>query len=153
MPFKAQTFTSENELFELQYPRTWEQETYEGIPAFFDPFYGTGALQFFSLRIDEISEEELCEAPFLRGKTLQEKMALFLEENEVPYHWEELTAEYRNGQHFIAKEYYKEGRFYMVAMFEKEDVFVLSLFNSKGLPDPEEAQIVAEILQSVRLFS
>lgn len=151
MPFKGQSYVSEDSLFELSYPRTWEQETYDGIPAFFDPIMGRGALQFFSLRLSEVSEEELRTATFLKGNSLQEKMALFLEEQKIPYLWQDLVVFCQNNQNFIAREYYKDGRFYMVAMFEKGEVFVLSLFNTEGLPDPDEAQIVAEILQTVRL--
>lgn len=147
----TQSFHAADGLFTLEYPRTWESETYEGIPAFYDPLGGAGALQFFAARLTALDPDIATASPFLRGQSLEEKMALFLEEQDIPCPVEDLHVAEIDGQRLIAREYEKEGRFFMAAMFERGHVFVLSLYNAPRPPENAEAAVLGAILRSLRL--
>lgn len=147
----TQSFHGADGLFTLEYPRTWESETYEGIPAFYDPLVGAGALQFFAARLTALDPDIVAASPFLRGESLEEKMVLFLEEQNIPCSLEDLQVAEFGDQRLVAREYEKEDRFFMAAMFERGHVFVLSLYNAPHPPEDEEAAAIGAILRSLRL--
>ena len=85
----TQPFISPNEWFKLEYPRMWEMEVVDNIPAFFDPLFGKGALQVFSVKLGDLDKltEEITEFPFLLGETLPKKMKIFLEKQNIQRHF------------------------------------------------------------------
>ncbi len=149
----TQTFTSPENWYTLEYPRVWEMEVVDNIPAFYDPFSGKGALQILSVKISGESTEQLIQAhPFLGGNNLHEKMKIFLHMNGAPISADELTEVHQNGVDFIPCEYMIDSRFYMCVMIQKNEIFLLCLYNSDGIPDDEEAKIIGNIIQSVQII-
>jgi len=148
-----QEYRSVANLFTLQYPRLWEYEEIDGIPAFFDPLNGKGALQIFAYdrTRDEDIENTMQNFPFLNGKSLTDKMNLFLFSQGVDISDKEIK-EYRFEDVLLCPcEYRLNDRFYMAAMLEKNTITVLALYNSEGDPQDEEAKIVGEIIRSIHI--
>jgi hypothetical protein len=148
----TQTFISPEKWYSLEYPRTWEMEVIEGIPSFFDGIspYG-GALQVMSANLAGAENRELVsQSPFLVGKDLPDKLALFLSKQGVSNE----TAQFftRDNTAMGACEYRNGGYFYLVLMAERAKIFVLALYNCKGEPQPEEAANVGKILQSLTIL-
>lgn len=148
---KNQNFTSETGLFSIEYPRTWELVVHDNIPAVFDPFLGMGALQFYAVRLSDDLTEALNASSFLAGESLTEKMALFLETQNVTYEFNHLKEHHQGEIKMVAHEFETGKRFFMAVMFEKKDVFVLSLYNSSQPPQDEEALVIAEIIRSLKI--
>ncbi len=149
---KTQTFVSPEAWYSLEYPRTWEMEVVEGIPSFFDGIspYG-GALQLFAANLSgTVNEKALKESPFLAGKTLKEKLTLFLSAQGIS--GEGLQFFERHGAAMGACEYRSDGHFYLALMGERESIFVLALYNCKGEVEPEEAAAVGGILQTLKIL-
>jgi len=150
---KMQTYTSPHSWYSLEYPRMWEMEIVENIPAFFDPIWGSGALQVFSVQLGDVEEipAEIEALPFLRGESLEKKMALFLEAQHAPVSEEDIVLHHKNSVAFIALEYSMEDRFYVVCMFQKKSKFLLALYNCKDRPADEEADNVGRIISSIKI--
>ena len=148
----TQSFVSPENWYSLQYPRTWEMEVVEGIPTFFDGIspYG-GALQIFAINLaGAVNEEALEVSPFLRGKDLPDKMALFLSKqgvsNEGAQYFE------RDKTQMGACEYRSDGHFFLAMMAQRGTIFVLALYNCKGEPKNEEAAAVGQMLQTLTIL-
>jgi len=127
-------------------------EVVEGIPSFFDGItpYG-GALQIMAAHLTGAPNESLItESPFLGGKTLAEKLRLFLSKQGVS----DESAQFfmRDGTEMGACEYRADGHFYLALMAERSSIFVLALYNCKGEPEAEEATAVGRILQSLTVL-
>ena len=151
---KTQRFVSPQEWYSLEYPRLWEMEVIENIPAFFNPFLGQGALQIFSVKTGEKEKrlEMLKQFPFLSNDKLEEKMTSFLETQEVIPDDGQLNV-YKSGEtSLIPFEYYVKERFYMVCMFQKKNIFLLALYNCKNKPSEEEAKTIGEIIKSIDII-
>lgn len=150
----TQTFTSPEKWYTLEYPRVWEVEIYDHIPAFFDPFEGKGALQVFSVQLgkEESIPENLKQLQFLSGKTLRHKTEIFLDNQSIAYEKDQIVTFEKAGMEYAAIEYYKEGRFYMACLIQSEPIFVLTLYNCKDSPDTEEAKTVSQIIQSIKII-
>jgi len=156
-----QPFVSKEGWYTLEYPRMWEVEIIEDIPAFFDSISGAGALQVFAVQmglgLSDVTETH----PFMKGETLTEKMKLFLENHSISISNDDLamTAITEKGDnddrerttYLVAKEYRVEDRFYMVCMLQKKNRFLLCLYNCAGSPSDEEAAIVGKIIQSIKI--
>lgn len=147
-----QSFVSPENWYSLQYPRTWEMEVVEGIPTFFDGIspYG-GALQIFAVNLaGAVNAKALQESPFLRGKDLQDKMALFLDaqgiSSEGTHYFE------RDRTQIGACEYRSSGHFFLAMMAQRGTIFVLALYNCKGEPENEEAAAIGQMLQSLTIL-
>ena len=150
---KTQRFTSPQNWYSLEYPRLWEMEIFEDIPAFFDPISGQGALQVFSVRIGarDKKPQELNQFSFLSKEKLEEKMLFFLESQSVIPEDGQLTV-YQEGEvYLIPYEYYIKERFYMACMLQKKDIFLLTLYNCANKPDKKEAQTIGEIVKSINI--
>lgn len=148
----TQSFISPENWYSLQYPRTWEMEVVEGIPTFFDGIhpYG-GALQIFSVNMTGApNPDTLKESPFLAGKDLPDKMALFLSKqgisNEGAQYFE------RDKTQMGACEYRSGGHFFLAMMAERGTIFVLALYNCKDEPEAEEAAAVGKMLQTLTIL-
>lgn len=149
-----QAFQSPSHWFSLRYPRMWEVEVIEDIPTFYDPLFGQGAMQIFSAQLGSlhlVDEEILQDFPFLRMESISKKMEAFLNQQEAPFHDEDIRYSHLHNTDVVAVEYRLEDRFYMASMFQKESIFVLALYNCQGEPPQEEAENVGKILQSLRL--
>lgn len=149
-----QNFVSPQGWYSLEYPRTWESEIIDGIPAFYDPLFSDGGvIQIFAAKLGDLKERnEITKAsPFVTGETLEEKMHLFLEEQISVSADQIMPKQVVDGNEFIAHEYRIENRFYMAAMYQKENSFLLALYNSPGDPSPEEAVNIAQIIRTIRL--
>ena len=149
----TQHFISANEWYSLDYPRMWEMEVVENIPAFFDPLFGKGALQVFCVKTGDIDAlpDDLAQYPFLKGESLQDKMLIFLQTQKVNIEPDDITVFRRDDIDFVANEYQQEERFYMVCMMQKEETFLLALYNCKDQPEKEEADNIGSILKSIRI--
>ncbi|RME90958.1 MAG: hypothetical protein D6767_06020 [Candidatus Hydrogenedentota bacterium] len=155
---KKQPFHSVEGWYSLEYPRLWEMEVIENIPAFFNPFGGYGSLQVFAVKMGALANSgNLIENhPFLKGESLTEKMQLFLERQDqfIPKDSLQLTEKrHKEGDstYIVATEYRIENRFYMACMMQRSNIFLLSLYNCEGLPDKAEARAVGEILKSIEI--
>lgn len=148
-----QIFQSPSNWFSLYYPRLWEEETIEGIPTFFNPFMGEGALQVFAIRLGNLQEEnEITEEyPFLKAATLNDKMELFLQQQQADYEPENFSYTRNEDMDIVAVEYRIDERFYTACMYEKNPLYALALYNCKGLPSAEEAENIGKILRSLHL--
>jgi hypothetical protein len=149
---KWQTFSSDSDWFSISYPRMWDYEIIEDVPSFFDPYFGSGGvLQFFAAKMGKILGEDLLErVPYLEHPVIEDKMVHFLELQHVqslpdlqPFKSENYIA--------LAAEYHIEERFYTAIMFQTEDKFLLALYNNPGDPSSEEAEIVSNIIKSVKI--
>ena len=148
----TQTFESPERWYRLEYPRIWEMEIVDQIPAFFDPFEGKGALQVFCANLaGDQNKKVLKEFPFLGGNSLVDKMRIFLHMQGADPKDEELKVYPKSGISFVPYEYYNEGRFYMCVLMEKDEILLLALYNSEGSPEAEEARIIGEIIQSIEI--
>lgn len=148
----TQTFVSPEKWYSLEYPRTWEMEIVEGIPSFFDGIspYG-GALQVMAANLAGAENRELVsQSPFLIGKDLADKLALFLSKQGVSNEGAQFFV--RDNTQMGACEYRNDGHFYLALMAERNSIFVLALYNCKGEPEPQEAAFVGKILQSLTLI-
>lgn len=148
----TQTFVSPENWYSLEYPRTWEMEVVEGIPSFFDGIspYG-GALQVMAANLAGAENRELIsQSPFLMGKDIPDKLALFLSKQGVSNEGAQFFV--RDNTQMGACEYRNGGHFYLVLMAERAQIFVLALYNCKGEPQPEEAANVGKILQSLTII-
>lgn len=148
----TQTFVSPENWYSLEYPRTWEMEVVEGIPSFFDGIspYG-GALQVMAANLAGAENRELIsQSPFLMGKDIPDKLALFLSKQGVSNEGAQFFV--RDNTEMGACEYRNGGHFYLVLMAERAKIFVLALYNCKGEPQPEEAANVGKILQSLTII-
>lgn len=154
-----QRFESEKGWYSLEYPRMWEVEVIEHIPAFFDPINGRGSVQIFAVQMGSPADsiEVINAYPFLRGASLIEKMELFLQAQECDYNPDRLQSSTHpmsakdNPTKVVASEYRIENRFYMAAMFQNQNLFLLALYNCEGLPEESEAKAVGELLRSIDL--
>ena len=150
----TQPFVSPNEWFKLEYPRMWEMEVVDNIPAFFDPLFGKGALQVFSVKLGDLDKltEEIAEFPFLLGETLPVKMKIFLEKQSIAFNDSDLKLFNRNNLQCVAHEYFVAERFYMACMMQKNNIFLLTLYNCIEAPSNEEALAIGEILKTVEIL-
>jgi len=148
-----QEFISSNKWYRLQYPRTWECEIVENIPSFFDPLFGKGALQILSINMNylENTKDVVGQYPFMAGNNIDDKMKIFL-------HTHSISFEKNPPRHFINKdmivlpyEFMQGGHFFMVVMFQRDNIFLLCLYNSPGLPEDEESKTIASIIQSIEI--
>jgi len=151
---KTQLFTSPREWYTIRYPRMWDMEIIDNIPSFFDPVSGTGALQIFSAQIGKNLPQEdiLRNYPFLAGKTLSDKMLLFLAEQHTNIDDKNIKEFLLNDQIATAYEFFSHGRFYMVSMIQKKDIFLLLLYNCANVPSDEEAAVITEMIKSVNII-
>lgn len=148
----TQTFVSSENWYSLEYPRTWEMEVVEGIPSFFDGIspYG-GALQVMAANLAGAQNRELVsQSPFLIGKDIPDKLALFLSKQGVSSESAQFFT--RDNTQMGACEYRNGGHFYLALMAERNNIFVLALYNCKGEPEPQEAALVGKILQSLTII-
>ena len=147
----TQTFESENKWYSLEYPRVWEMEVIENIPSFFDPFAGKGAVQVLSVNCSGKPEPEIIQNyPFLNGKTLGDKMLIFLHSQQVNIKSAELSIVTKGNMEMIPFEYSSDGSFFMAVMMEENGILLLVLYNSTEVPDKEEASIISAIIQSIK---
>ena len=148
----TQLFISPERWYRLEYPRVWEVEVVDGIPAFFEPFQGKGALQIFCTNLTgKANEKILKEFPFLSGKSIVDKMRIFLHMQGADPK-EGALKEYAKGKmSFVPYEYRSEGRFYMSVLMQNDPILLLALYNSEGDPEAEEANIIGEIIQSIEI--
>ncbi|MDH5721258.1 MAG: hypothetical protein OEZ13_11695 [Spirochaetia bacterium] len=151
---KMQAFTSSENWYSINYPRMWDMEVFDNIPSFFDPISGNGALQIFSTRLGHnLPDEDLLNKyPFLGGKTLTDKMLLFLAEQNVNIKDIQIKEFILNNQLASAHEFFSENRFFMVSMMQKKDIFLLILYNSLKAPSDEEAAIITEMVKSINII-
>jgi len=149
----TQTFTSSEGWYTLEYPRVWEVEVIENIPSFFDPFFGNGAVQIFCAKTGALPPDAKIrdDYPFLSGKTLTDKMNLFLFSQQINVTNVEFKTYIQNDVSYIPFEYEQEGRFFMVVLMEKKDIVLLALYNSNQTPSSEEAEIIGNIIQSIEI--
>jgi len=153
----TQKYYSEGNFFYLDYPRTWEMEIHDHIPAFFDPISGNGALQILAVDIfpamnDEEKKTGMIKAyPYLAGEKLIDKMVIFLHMQDIRINPNDLKIYARKGTYFIPHEYSVQGRFYMSVMMEKCGILLLAIYNAASKPDKMEADIIGEILKSIEI--
>jgi hypothetical protein len=148
----TQSFVSPEKWYSLQYPRTWEMEVIEGIPTFFDGIspYG-GALQVFAINLaGAVNQEAVRLSPFLLGKDLPEKMALFLKNQGISD--ERVQYFERDRTDIAACEYRNDGHFFLAMMAQRDTIFLLALYNCKGEPEKEEAAVVGQMLQTLTIL-
>ncbi len=149
-----QRYDSAEGLYQMSFPRHWDFEIHEGIPAFFDPLLpNPGVLQIFAADLSKVDmqSEAYRSSPFLDGDTLREKMLLFLG-SQISYNDEDVMQEaIVNGASFIAHEYYSEGRFFLAAMQQRNNSFVLALYNREGVPEREEIAELSATLKSLQI--
>lgn len=151
---KTQSYRSPYGWFQLEYPRTWEVEVIEGIPTFFEGLFNRGGvLQVFAVKTGDSKQKSkiIDESPFLKGKSLAEKMQLFLEQQDIAYEEDQLRIFERDSMEAIATEYNHSGHFYLAVMLQRDPIFLLALYNVKGEPETEEAQEIAAIVQSIQI--
>lgn len=150
----TQTFVSPENWYSLEYPRTWEMEVIEGIPSFFDGInpYGTGGVvQLMAANLAGAENRELVsQSPFLIGKDIPDKLALFLSKQGISNEGAQFFV--RDNTQMGACEYRNGGHFYLALMAERNSIFVLALYNCKGEPEPQEAALVGKILQSLTIL-
>lgn len=149
----TQTYTAPDHSYSLEYPRTWDMETYENIPAFFDPISGKGAMQIISMDLQDGEELKAMEEsfPYLKGETILDKMILFLYLQNIECSPEELKVYNQEETDFIPHEYYVNEHFYMAVMMQKLNTFLLILYNSKTQPDEEEALVISNIIKTIQI--
>ncbi|MES0491324.1 MAG: hypothetical protein ABUK01_15125 [Leptospirales bacterium] len=150
----TQTFTSTEGWYKLEYPRVWEMEVIDNIPSFFDPFFGNGAVQTFCVKTgtQPMDAKMRDNFPFLNGKTLIDKMNLFLFSQQINVANTDFKVYNRDDVSYIPFEYEQEGRFFMVILMEKNNLVLLALYNSQQTPNKEEALIISNIIQSVEFI-
>ncbi|MCB1199993.1 MAG: hypothetical protein KDK41_05065 [Leptospiraceae bacterium] len=152
----TQEYFSPSGWYRLEYPRTWEMEVIEGIPAFYEGiFQRGGAIQIFSVKLGNPDQETeiVANSPFLMGVDLPEKMKLFLDAQEAPYSEDDLRVFLKADSEAMAVEYRLNDRFYLAYMMQKENIFLLALYNCAGNPETEEAQAIAQIVQSLEIIA
>jgi len=153
----TQKYLSQDRLFSLSYPRVWDMEIYEGVPAFFDPMSGSGALQVFAVDTDTLQKNDehretlLAAHPWLSGEKLSDKMLIFLHIQGVKTDVKNLGVYSDRGVDFIPFEYSVQGRFYMSVMMGKGNVVLLAIYNSATQPDKVEAGIIGNIIKSIEI--
>ncbi|MDH4200013.1 MAG: hypothetical protein OEV66_06490 [Spirochaetia bacterium] len=150
----TQKFISNDRLFSLEYPRMWDTENFENIPAFFDPLAGKGALQILAVNNTDVRNFEMLlkHYPYLAGTKLSDKMVLFLHFQDVPCQPDQLKMFSRNEIRYIPFEYSHEGRFYMAVMMEKSGVLLVAVYNSASIPDEQESLIIGNIVNSIEIY-
>ena len=155
----TQIYYSPDDLYTLEYPRTWDLEMYEHIPAFFDPMSGNGALQVLAVDlhpsvIDQYQKETLIKAyPYLSGEKLLDKMVIFLHMQEAVVEINSLKIYMHNDINFIPYEYVIQGRFYMTVLMEKNNIILLAVYNSANAPDKVDATIIGDMIKSIKIRS
>lgn len=149
----TQVFESPENWYTLEFPRVWDVEIVDNIPAFFDPILGKGALQVLSVKMKgEGATKELLEAhPYLGGANLKEKMSIFLHTCSVAVSIDDLQEVEIDGTTLLPYEYSIDGRFYMCVMIQKNNIFLLCLYNSDAIPDEADAQIISNIIKSIKI--
>ena len=154
MYYPNQIFISPNNWFQLEYPKMWEFEVIENIPAFFDPINGNGALQIFSIKLGtpEAMTEDIKVYSFLKEPTLEDKMVSFLSEQEIEINPEKIIVFNTDPETLcLPYEYILNNYFFMTCMFQKNNIFLLTLYNCKGEPTNEEAKNIADIVRSIKI--
>ena len=148
-----QTFVSPKKWFSLEYPRIWELEVIDNIPAFFDPIQGQGALQVFSAQLGAPRNivKQLEPFDFLKADNLPGKMRNFLKNQNLKEPEGGFKMYEKDQMSFIPHEYNLEDRFYMVCMLQKKNIFLLAIYNCVGRPTAEEAKIVGQIVRSINI--
>ncbi len=148
-----QKFVSAKRWFSLEYPRMWELEVIDNIPVFFDPIQGQGALQIFSAQLGNPRNiiQELEPFDFLKVDNLAGKMGAFLRNQNLAEPENGFNLYEKDQMSFIPHEYNLAGRFYMVCMLQKENIFLLALYNCSEHPTTEEANIVGKIVRSINI--
>lgn len=154
----TQKYYSADGLYSLEYPRVWDTEEYEHIPAFFDPLSGHGALQVFAADLSEIKNNEPVKKdllienyPYLAGDKLIDKMRIFLHMQDTGIDVSNLKMYTDNGINFIPFEYEIQGRFYMSVMMEKNNIVLLAMYNSTSYPEKKDAEIISNIIKSIKI--
>jgi hypothetical protein len=148
-----QIFYSPDKSYQLEYPRVWEMEMNNSIPAFFEPFNGKGALQILSLNADDfLSNPDLVRVyPYMAGKTIEDKMIIFLHMQDIEPKDGDLAKYTKKNMIYVPYEYSREDRFYMSVMMQRSSRFLLVIYNSSPAPDEEEAKIIGEIISSIEI--
>jgi len=149
----SQLYQAEDNSYTLEYPRVWEMEIHEGVPAFFDPFNGKGALQILSIDLEDVlTMPEYTKAfPYLAGKSLEDKMLIFLHMQGSDPAEDSIVKFTKNDTIYIPYEYNIGDTFYMAVMMQKKNRFLLAMYNSSPAPDAEEAKIIGDIIGSIRI--
>lgn len=124
--------------FRLAYPRHWEMEIIENIPAFYDP-EGGGALQVVASRkpdgIYELQEEF--------DRWLQQQELKIPQERIVMFETEQKVA-------CLACEFVHEERFWMVQLMTAGPALLLVIYNADEVPDRETIEILSVMIRSIR---
>ena len=153
----TQHFESPDGLFTLEYPRVWDMEEHENIPAFFDPISGNGAMQVLAVDTsffnhDALKKEKCINTyPYLNGSTLKDKMIIFLHIQQIQFNKDDLKVYTRDNLIYIPYEYYIQGRFFIAVLMESQNVILLAVYNSAAQPNQTEAAIIGDILKSIQI--
>lgn len=123
--------------FRLAYPRDWEMEIIEDIPAFYDA-EGGGALQVVASRKEEgefLPDEELERWLTRQGVEVSEdKIAVY---------------EAQPGVRCAACEFVRDRRFWMVQAMASGSALLLIIYNADEVPDAPTVSILSLLIRSI----
>jgi Domain of unknown function (DUF3805) len=133
-----QQYNSPEGWYALAYPEFWTVEVIEGIPAFYDPESGDGALVLSAFKNRSGYFD------------LSEEMKRFLANYKVKYEKDKI-ASFRNKQNceIQACEFISQERFWLVYMIAFQNKLLVCTFNSDAVPERETSEILTAIISSI----
>lgn len=138
---RYQPYRSPEGWYSLIYPDTWECEVIEGIPAFYDPQNGVGALQV-SAFVNRTGNYDI-----------EEELIRFLNFHHIDYD-ENSIASFKNnqGSEIRACEFISEHRFWLSYLIANGAKLILCTYNSDESPDAELSEILRNIISSIQFL-
>lgn len=125
--------------FRLAYPRDWEMEIIEDIPAFYDAD-GAGALQVVASRKESGDYEP------------QEELERWLVRQGVEVAEDRITVyEGQPGVLCAACEFVRDDRFWMVQVMTAGTALLVVIYNADEVPDAETVGILSLIIRSITI--
>ena len=125
--------------FRLAYPRHWDTEIIEDIPAFYDP-EGGGALQIVASRKESgvyLPDEELERWLVRQGVEVStDRITLY---------------EGQPGVSCAACEFVRDQRFWMVQVMTAGTALLIVMYNGDEVPDPETVEMLTLIIRSITI--
>lgn len=150
---KRQFFQDASKSYTFEYSRYWEVKVIEGIPTLFDPLSGNGAMQFFYVPLLSENRERYNEVfPFLKKQKLQDKMKAFYDNQNIPFSLEKSVQFSSSKFVMIGYEHFVGSIFYFVTMLQKEDHFLLVLFNREKIPEESEISEITQVIRTIQFL-
>ncbi len=126
--------------FRVAYPRHWEMEIIEDIPAFYDP-EGAGALQIVASRSTD--------AVYVPADELER----WLQRQGVEVDSDRIAAyESQPGVACAACEFVRDNRYWMVQVMSPGPTLLFVIYNADEVPDPETAALVSFVIRSIQFL-